>query len=208
MKPLSPEAEALRHLRARELNRQAQSRSRGTEPQAVSSVVAVKAPWLGDAIKRLMAARAAMLNNERVRKWSEANPEKARARSCKAAKMWAARNPEKIRAKDRVRYHTNPTRKANVIRQASFGGIKRRGLMYGVDDGTVTSKSWAEQLEVFGGTCGYCGDTSSSLHRDHVYPLSKGGTHSIDNLAPACQKCNLMKSARGPIQLINAPWKG
>lgn len=42
--------------------------------------------------------------------------------------------------------------------------------------------------------CVYCG--LKSEHVDHVVPISKGGRHSIGNLAPACAKCNLTKGAR------------
>jgi|AntAceMinimDraft_18_1070375.scaffolds.fasta_scaffold105335_2 5-methylcytosine-specific restriction endonuclease McrA len=35
-------------------------------------------------------------------------------------------------------------------------------------------------------------------HVDHIIPLSKGGQHRPSNLAIACDKCNLMKSAKMP----------
>lgn len=37
-----------------------------------------------------------------------------------------------------------------------------------------------------------CGDSYPTL--DHVYPLSKGGTHTWDNVQLACMKCNREKS--------------
>lgn len=30
---------------------------------------------------------------------------------------------------------------------------------------------------------------------DHVVPLSRGGRHSIGNILPACESCNLSKHA-------------
>ena len=41
--------------------------------------------------------------------------------------------------------------------------------------------------------CVYCGATES-LHYDHIYPVSKGGTDDPNNLVMACQGCNLSKS--------------
>lgn len=41
--------------------------------------------------------------------------------------------------------------------------------------------------------CRYCGSTESPFHLDHVYPVSKGGETTIDNLVTACVKCNLSK---------------
>ncbi len=52
--------------------------------------------------------------------------------------------------------------------------------------------------------CLYCGKivTRKNLHIDHYIPLSKGGTHSADNLVPSCDKCNLSKSASHPHDFI------
>ena len=37
---------------------------------------------------------------------------------------------------------------------------------------------------------------SSEIHIDHVIPLSKGGTHTLENLRVAHAKCNMAKGAR------------
>ncbi len=46
--------------------------------------------------------------------------------------------------------------------------------------------------------CCYCGQTPPAvlLHIDHIYPVALGGTNDIDNLATACQDCNLGKGVR------------
>jgi len=44
-------------------------------------------------------------------------------------------------------------------------------------------------------TCRYCGDTVGPFHADHVYPSSKGGETSIENLVTACVSCNTKKQA-------------
>lgn len=43
------------------------------------------------------------------------------------------------------------------------------------------------------GRCQYCGDLSPGGHIDHVIPLSRGGTDSIENLKWSCPTCNLSK---------------
>ena len=47
--------------------------------------------------------------------------------------------------------------------------------------------------------CAYCNTTllyhiPKAVHLDHIIPLSKGGTHTIDNVVWACSQCNLTKS--------------
>ncbi len=49
------------------------------------------------------------------------------------------------------------------------------------------------------GHCAYCGDwldPFTNWNIDHIIPQSKGGTHHIDNLLPACKKCNCIKRDR------------
>ena len=40
-------------------------------------------------------------------------------------------------------------------------------------------------------TCAYCGDVATEV--DHVYPKSKGGEDTLDNLVAACRGCNSRK---------------
>lgn len=54
-------------------------------------------------------------------------------------------------------------------------------------------------IERDGYTCRYCGvdclTPGNEYHFDHVYPVSKGGETSVDNLVIACRSCNLRKHA-------------
>jgi len=40
-------------------------------------------------------------------------------------------------------------------------------------------------------TCNYCGESATEV--DHVYPKSKGGEDTLDNLVAACRRCNIKK---------------
>jgi len=46
--------------------------------------------------------------------------------------------------------------------------------------------------------CRYCGTRGEDivLHVDHVYPESRGGETTIDNLVTACMSCNLSKRSK------------
>jgi 5-methylcytosine-specific restriction endonuclease McrA len=44
---------------------------------------------------------------------------------------------------------------------------------------------------------------------DHVYPLSRGGTHDPGNLVAACQRCNQLKGSMLPGEFFaRYPWAG
>ena len=45
-------------------------------------------------------------------------------------------------------------------------------------------------------TCRYCGTKEGPFHADHVYPYSKGGETTVDNLVTACPSCNGKKQAK------------
>ena len=49
-----------------------------------------------------------------------------------------------------------------------------------------------------GWTCVYCGLRSSTLTCDHVIPVSRGGSSTLDNLVTACLACNLAKATMTP----------
>lgn len=58
--------------------------------------------------------------------------------------------------------------------------------------GTHTSQQWANLVAQYGGRCHYCGE-QKRLTKDHVRPISRGGSDLIDNIVPACGPCNSSK---------------
>jgi 5-methylcytosine-specific restriction endonuclease McrA len=47
-------------------------------------------------------------------------------------------------------------------------------------------------LEKHGHRCTYCG-AAGRLEPDHRVPLARGGTNYIENILPACRRCNTRK---------------
>jgi 5-methylcytosine-specific restriction endonuclease McrA len=54
----------------------------------------------------------------------------------------------------------------------------------------------SEVIERDGMCCQYCGDTEGPFHLDHVFPWSRGGTHTADNLTVSCAPCNWSKGSK------------
>lgn len=71
--------------------------------------------------------------------------------------------------------------------------------------GTHTDADWRSLLDVCGYLCCKCKE-EEPLVKDHIKPLYKGGSDSIDNIQPLCRKCN---SAKGPDESDLRPpnWK-
>jgi 5-methylcytosine-specific restriction endonuclease McrA len=58
----------------------------------------------------------------------------------------------------------------------------------------VTPKDVRALVARYSGLCAYCDRPYE--HLDHVIPLSRGGWHSIGNLLPACEFCNIQKHSK------------
>jgi 5-methylcytosine-specific restriction endonuclease McrA len=80
-------------------------------------------------------------------------------------------------------------RQANPEKRRELNN-KRRALKIKNGIFKILSK---EITRLYNSPCIYCGSLYS-IEADHVIPISRGGTHSIGNLVPACQKCNRSKS--------------
>lgn len=89
------------------------------------------------------------------------------------AKKYLAENPERMRA----------------IRRRRKGQLRARAYLF-------TEKDWARLVARYRGCCAYCGKKPDQLHREHVIPLRRGGTHSVGNILPACPPCNYSKKTK------------
>jgi len=58
--------------------------------------------------------------------------------------------------------------------------------------GSHTFKEWNEVKQAYNNRCAFCG-LETKLTKDHIIPLSKGGTDYIENIQPLCRSCNSRK---------------
>jgi 5-methylcytosine-specific restriction endonuclease McrA len=79
---------------------------------------------------------------------------------------------------------------------------KRRSKVQ--DAGTFTNEQWQERLAEYNYCCAYCYKPFpvNELTVDHMQPISRGGTNTIDNLVPACKSCNSRKNTNTPLEML------
>ena len=100
------------------------------------------------------------------------------------AREQRALNPEGARAAVRRWQQNNPQH--NAARRARLATAPGNG---------VSRTEWQDTLGLYGGRCAYCGKPRK-LEMEHIDPLSKGGHHEPENVAPACVGCNRSKQDR------------
>jgi 5-methylcytosine-specific restriction endonuclease McrA len=99
------------------------------------------------------------------------------------------RNLNKARAKVKRWKQANPAKRS----AQHYRERVRRSQMFT----DLTETQWAAMKLAYRYRCAYC-HKRKRLTQDHVIPVSKGGTHTANNIVPACQSCNSSKGARLP----------
>lgn len=122
---------------------------------------------------------ARLVMDEQRRHWRE-NPDakKQHDRQWRQAIWW-------------LNYQIKPELRLYVRQKSKRRKALERGSVGIQVKGCQIAKRFAE----FSHCCAYCGATGD-LHIEHVIPISKGGTHVLSNLVPACQSCNYSKGAK------------
>lgn len=69
---------------------------------------------------------------------------------------------------------------------------KRRAAKFNAE-GSHTEEEWLSLLNKYGNMCLACRQNDKPMTRDHVIPLSKNGSDSINNIQPLCRSCNSKK---------------
>jgi len=144
------------------------------------SDMAYKDPERQRAYAREWLKRNPQKARDAVRRWNKAHPEQRRA----AKRLYYARHREQHKAVMAAYHRAHP----EVLR-AKSNAYRARARSA---EGQFTSAEWRALVESYGGKCAYRGE-AGPLQVDHRTPLTRGGKNSIDNILPACRKCNTEK---------------
>lgn len=122
--------------------------------------------------RRIATGKAWYKANKKHRTaWRETNKEHIAI----ATRAWRKANPDKIRA-----------------------ACRRRRALHANAEGSFTDKEFWVLCWRYGCRCLQCGHIFplSELTRDHVIPMSRGGSDWISNIQPLCLKCNDSKGTK------------
>lgn len=147
--------------------------------------------------EKFSTTEAIRAERDRTRDYYRNTPE-ARARNRAAGRerdrdKW--HNDPEYRARKnawkRQRFHSDPVYRAHKLMLSVQHRRTRRARLANAE-GSFTREEWNLLCERYNHQCVCCGATGA-LHADHIVPIAKGGTNSIENIQPLCGPCNRRK---------------
>lgn len=157
-----------------------------------------------------------------MRRWRAENKERDRENG----KRYKEKNRQKINIRQNERYHFEPEKhRAYQVNYSKKEGVKekkkvlfaewskknrhilkikedkRRAFLKGCE-GSHTHEQAMVVLESQKYRCINCNCClkKNEKHKDHIMPLSRGGSNNIKNIQYLCRSCNLSKNAKDPIE--------
>ena len=100
-----------------------------------------------------------------------ADVEQARSKNKELMRQWRRKNPELSRA---------------------YSAVCRARKRFPIDAPFFTADEWIALCRKYNYQC-VCCRRELGLSPDHVVPVTKGGTNTIDNIQPLCVYCNMGK---------------
>jgi hypothetical protein len=150
---------------------------------------------------------------ELSRQWKLAHPERAKELNVKSRNktretrlkkqsLYREKHREELRKKSNQYYYQNKEQCTISVNRwqkenrpvCCIATRKYRSKMLGLES-TLTKQEWKTIVSIFDNKCAYCGKTKP-LVREHVVPVSGGGSFTKDNIIPSCKSCNSSKNNR------------
>ena len=72
---------------------------------------------------------------------------------------------------------------------------RQKAISIANQKGTHTKMEWVKMKEFFNNTCCSCFSDYNGIEKDHIIPISRGGSNNIENIQPMCSKCNIEKGS-------------
>ena len=137
-------------------------------------------------------------NHKEWRKKRDAQYHREHYRKSKRAAYYRKRYQDnKERIKQQNREYRMKHKAQAVIRTAKYRSTKLSL------EATLTNEQWEGLKLMFKNRCIYCGKRTKRLEREHIIPVSCGGSFTLQNIVPSCRSCNARKGTNPPTLPIN-----
>lgn len=160
---------------------------------------------------RLMTVEQKQAHRARLKRWESRNRDKVLAHRREYMREYVKRPERRTadvlkriaeihRAYRRRRAIFSPEAARDVWRRKC---LKRR-LHLRDDGGSHTTNEWVQVKRRHAYLCAICGisEINTVLTKDHIIPLSKGGSNRIENIQPLCRPCNTRKYNHLPVNNV------
>lgn len=124
----------------------------------------------------------------KTKQWRKENTEYNAAR----CKKWLKENEDHIK-EWRVEYSK---KYRSVNKDKIYSYVRKYRNVKLNAQGQHSENEWMRLVRLYNNLCLACGKTNIVLTRDHIIPLSKGGSDYIWNIQPLCQSCNSKKHVK------------
>ena len=143
-------------------------------------------------------------NSDKIKEYSKEHYEKNKEKIREQKKKYREENKIKIK-EYRQKNREAISKRNSIYRQTEDYKISKRNSSHKrraiIKSGNINT---IELKELLNNTkhCYWCNKklNENKIQIDHYMPLSKGGTHTIDNIVISCPKCNLTKNAKDPYE--------
>ena len=146
-------------------------------------------------------------HREQLRTKNPARYQKAKEATKARAKAWALAHPERRReivarckakpeVRERAAIRAREYRKENAAYLNEKWHARRAKIRQA--PGAHTESEWRDLKNRTGNKCLSCKKSGDEvvLTKDHIVPISKGGSNSIENIQPLCGPCNSRKLSK------------
>lgn len=105
-------------------------------------------------------------------------------------------DPAFVQRLARIRDDLDTASREREQHRAITGNAQRQAHMRAaIAQGTHEQWQWWRLFNFYGRQCCCCG-SRARIAKDHIWPVSRGGSDRLDNLQPLCQVCNTRKLAK------------